>query len=162
MLCGPYTIRLNPFEKFFASPRQVVTLGLMIGSFMGSMEATVVATAMPTIVGEMGGLSFYGWSFSIYVLASSAGIPVAGKLSDILGRRLVYVWSMGLFLIGQALLAVSTAILAALHVDRLPKDGTMAASALFMVTGAIAGALGVGLVWATSHLGLEHLPGAGP
>ena len=71
-------------------------------------------------------------------------------------------WSMGLFVIGQALLAVSTAILAALHVDRLPKDGTMAASALFMVTGAIAGALGVGLVWATSHLGFEHLPGAGP
>lgn len=71
-------------------------------------------------------------------------------------------WSMTLFVIGQALLAVSTAILAALHVDRLPKDGTMAASALFMVTGAAAGALGVGLVWATAHLGLEHLPGAGP
>ncbi len=107
MLCGPYTIRLNPFEKFFASPRQVVTLGLMIGSFMGSMEATVVATAMPTIVGEMGGLSFYGWSFSIYVLASSAGIPVAGKLSDILGRRLVYAWSMGLFLLASLLCSVA-------------------------------------------------------
>ncbi len=71
-------------------------------------------------------------------------------------------WSMTLYVIGQALLAVSTAILAALHVDRLPKEGTMAASALFMVTGAAAGALGVGLVWATSHSGLDHLPGAGP
>jgi EmrB/QacA subfamily drug resistance transporter len=77
----------------------------MIGSFMGSMEATVVATAMPTIVGEMGGLSIYGWAFSMYVLASSAGIPVAGKLSDILGRRLVYAWSMGLFLVASLLCA---------------------------------------------------------
>ena len=73
---------------------------------MGSMEATVVATAMPTIVGQMGGLSIYGWSFSIYVLASSAGIPVAGKLSDILGRRLVYAWSMGLFLVASLLCGI--------------------------------------------------------
>lgn len=83
----------------------MVTLGLLIGSFMGSMEATVVATAMPTIVGELGGLSIYGWAFSIYVLASSAGIPVAGKLSDILGRRLIYAWSMGLFLVASLLCA---------------------------------------------------------
>ncbi len=62
---------------------------------------------MPTIVNEMGGLKIYGWAFSIYVLASSAGIPVAGKLSDILGRRLVYAWSMGLFLIASLLCAIA-------------------------------------------------------
>jgi len=83
----------------------------MIGSFMGSMEATVVATAMPTIVGKMGGLSIYGWSFSIYVLASSAGIPVAGKLSDILGRRLVYAWSMALFLVASLLCALTPSMI---------------------------------------------------
>lgn len=74
---------------------------------MGSMEATVVATAMPTIVNEMGGLKIYSWAFSIYVLASSAGIPVAGKLSDILGRRLVYAWSMGLFLVASLFCALA-------------------------------------------------------
>jgi EmrB/QacA subfamily drug resistance transporter len=89
----------------------LVTLGLMIGSFMGSMEATVVATAMPTIVGEMGGLSIYGWSFSIYVLASSAGIPVAGKLSDILGRRSIYAWSMGMFLLASLLCALAPSMI---------------------------------------------------
>jgi EmrB/QacA subfamily drug resistance transporter len=83
----------------------------MIGSFMGSMESTVVATAMPTIVGEMGGLSIYGWSFSIYVLASSAGIPVAGKLSDILGRRLIYAWSMALFLVASLLCAFAPSMI---------------------------------------------------
>ncbi len=83
----------------------------MIGSFMGSMEATVIATAMPTIVGELGGLSIYGWAFSIYVLASSAGIPVAGKLSDILGRRIVYAWAMGLFLVASLLCAVAPSMI---------------------------------------------------
>lgn len=75
--------------------------GLLLGSFMGSMETTVIATAMPTIVGELGGLGIYSWAFSIYVLASSAGIPVAGKLSDLFGRRLIYVVSMALFLLGS-------------------------------------------------------------
>jgi len=91
----------------FLSPRRLVTLGLLIGSFMGSMEATVVATAMPTIVGQLGGLNIYGWSFSIYVLASSAGIPVAGKLSDMFGRRIVYAWAMALFLMASLLCAVA-------------------------------------------------------
>ncbi len=79
----------------------------MIGSFMGSMEATVIATAMPTIVGEMGGLNIYGWAFSIYVLTSSAAMPVMGKLSDIFGRRLVYAWAMALFLVASLLCAVA-------------------------------------------------------
>jgi len=83
----------------------------LIGSFMGSMEATVVATAMPTIVGQLGGLNVYGWAFSIYVLASSAGIPVTGKLSDIFGRRIVYVWSMALFLMASLLCAVAPTML---------------------------------------------------
>ena len=108
---GDYSSGLSPFSKLFASPRRVVTVGLMIGSFMGSMEATVVATAMPTIVGQMGGLSIYGWAFSIYVLASSAGIPLAGKLSDILGRRLVYAWAMGLFLTASLLCAVAPSMI---------------------------------------------------
>jgi EmrB/QacA subfamily drug resistance transporter len=94
-----------------ASPRRLVTAGLLIGSFMGSMEATVVATAMPTIVGQLGGLEVYGWAFSIYVLASSAAIPVAGKLSDIFGRRIVYAWSMGLFLAASLLCAVAPSMI---------------------------------------------------
>jgi EmrB/QacA subfamily drug resistance transporter len=91
--------------------RRLVTIGLLIGSFMGSMESTVVATAMPTIVGQLGGLNVYGWAFSIYVLASSAGIPVAGKLSDIFGRKIVYAWSMALFLVASLLCAVAPSML---------------------------------------------------
>lgn len=93
------------------TPRRLVTLGLLIGSFMGSMEATVVATAMPTIVGQLGGLSVYGWAFSIYVLASSAGIPVTGRLSDLFGRRIVYAWSMALFLVASVLCALAPSMI---------------------------------------------------
>jgi EmrB/QacA subfamily drug resistance transporter len=101
---------LFPLSQLFGfadTPRKLVTLGLMIGSFMGSMEATVIATAMPTIVAELGGLNIYGWAFSIYVLTSSAAMPVMGKLSDIFGRRLVYAWAMGLFLLASLLCAVA-------------------------------------------------------
>jgi hypothetical protein len=71
-------------------------------------------------------------------------------------------WCMGLYVMAQSLLAVSTAILAAIHLDRLPASAPLAASALYQATGAVAGLLGIGLVWAASHLGLERLPGAGP
>ncbi|GAB4371093.1 MAG: MDR family MFS transporter [Bryobacter sp.] len=74
---------------------------------MGSMEATVIATAMPTIVAQLGGLSIYGWAFSIYILTSSAALPLMGKLSDIFGRRSVYASAMGLFLLASLLCAVA-------------------------------------------------------
>ena len=71
-------------------------------------------------------------------------------------------WCIGLFILAQALLATSTAILAALHVDRLPERSPVAASALYQAAGAAAGLLGIGLVWLMGHTGLERLPGTGP
>ena len=67
------------------------------------MEGTVVATAMPTIVGELGGLPIYSWVFSIYLLTSTTTVPIYGKLSDIYGRKLIYMISMGMFLAGSVL-----------------------------------------------------------
>lgn len=78
-----------------------ITAGVMLSLFMSSMEATVVATAMPTIVSQLGGLEIYSWAFSIYLLTSTTSVPVFGKLSDILGRRPVYAVAMGLFLLGS-------------------------------------------------------------
>lgn len=81
----------------------IVTIGIMFGLFMASMEATVVATAMPTIVGQLGGLEVYSWVFSAYMLTSTITVPVFGKLSDLYGRRPVYMVAMGLFLGGSML-----------------------------------------------------------
>lgn len=79
----------------------LVTAGIMLSLFLASMESTVVATAMPTIVGQLGGLEHYSWVFSAYMLASTTAVPLYGKLSDIYGRRKLYVSAMALFLIGS-------------------------------------------------------------
>src|SRR5574339_692642 len=81
----------------------LVTAGIMLSLFLASMESTVVATAMPTIVGQLGGLEHYSWVFSAFLLASTTTVPLYGKLSDIYGRRNVYVIAMALFLIGSIL-----------------------------------------------------------
>ncbi len=73
----------------------------MLSLFLASMESTVVATAMPTIVGQLGGLEHYSWVFSAFMLASTTAVPLYGKLSDIYGRRKLYASAMTLFLIGS-------------------------------------------------------------
>jgi EmrB/QacA subfamily drug resistance transporter len=79
----------------------LVTAGIMLSLFLASMESTVVATAMPTIVGQLGGLEHYSWVFSAFMLASTTAVPLYGKLSDIYGRRKLYASAMALFLIGS-------------------------------------------------------------
>jgi MFS family permease len=54
---------------------------------MAAMETTVVSTAMPTVVRELGGLSLYAWVFTAYMLASTVMVPLYGKLADIYGRK---------------------------------------------------------------------------
>ena len=79
----------------------LVTAGIMLSLFLASMESTVVATAMPTIVGQLGGLEHYSWVFSAYMLTSTTTVPLYGKLSDLYGRRNLYVGAMILFLIAS-------------------------------------------------------------
>lgn len=81
----------------------LITVGLMLSLFLASMESTVIATAMPTIVSQLGGLESYSWVFSAYMLASTTTVPLFGKLSDIFGRRPVYACSLLLFLVGSLL-----------------------------------------------------------
>ncbi len=79
----------------------LVTIGIMLSLFLASMESTVVATAMPTIVGQLGGLEHFSWVFSAYMLTSTTTVPLYGKLSDLYGRRKLYLAAMALFLTGS-------------------------------------------------------------
>lgn len=88
----------------------LVTVGIMLSLFLASMESTVVATAMPTIVGQLGGLENYSWVFSAFMLASTTTVPLYGKLSDVYGRRKLYVLAMALFLIGSVLCGLATTL----------------------------------------------------
>src|SRR5512138_3587139 len=88
----------------------LVTAGIMLSLFLASMESTVVATAMPTIVGQLGGLEHYSWVFSAFMLASTTTVPLYGKLSDIYGRRKLYIFAMALFLVGSVLCGLANSM----------------------------------------------------
>lgn len=85
-----------------------IVAGLMLGLFLSAMDQTVTATAMPTIIRNLGGMSLYSWVFSIYMLTTTATIPIFGKLADLYGRRLIYLVGMALFVIGSALCGLAS------------------------------------------------------
>src|SRR2546430_14549712 len=80
-----------------------VFAGLMLGSLIASLNMTLVAPALPTIVAELGGLADYSWIPISAMLASTIVTPVAGKLSDIYGRKPLYMTGIVVFAIGSAL-----------------------------------------------------------
>ena len=82
--------------------RWLVTIGVMTGMLLAALEATVVGTAMPTIVAALGGLAHYSWVFSAYLLTSTVTVPVWGKLSDLFGRRRLFQIGVAVFLVGSA------------------------------------------------------------
>ncbi|NGQ96616.1 MFS transporter [Brevibacillus sp. SYP-B805] len=83
--------------------RGVLIAGLLIAMLFAALDNTIVGTAMPRIVGELGGLGVMTWLTTAYLLSSTAVVPIAGKLADILGRKAVYVAGLVLFMLGSAL-----------------------------------------------------------
>lgn len=76
---------------------------LMLGMLLASLDQTVVATALPTIVGDLGGLDHLSWVITAYLLTSTAAVPLYGKLSDIYGRKLLFQIAISVFLVGSVL-----------------------------------------------------------
>jgi EmrB/QacA subfamily drug resistance transporter len=74
---------------------------LMTGFTLGTLDSTIVATAMPRIVGKLGGINLYSWVFSIYLLASTTTVPIYGKLADLYGRKPILFTGMSFFLAGS-------------------------------------------------------------
>jgi EmrB/QacA subfamily drug resistance transporter len=77
--------------------------GVMLSVFLAAMESTVVSTAMPTVVQSLGGVHIYSWVFSGFLLTSTVTMPVWGRLSDLFGRRPIYLTGLAIFLGGSAL-----------------------------------------------------------
>src|SRR6478735_6984597 len=92
----------------FSQRRRIaITIGVMTGMFIAALEATIVGTAMPTVIASLGGLNHYSWVFSAYLVTSTVTVPVWGKLSDLYGRRLLYQVGIGVFLLGTLLSGLS-------------------------------------------------------
>ncbi|MFC5802976.1 MDR family MFS transporter [Streptomyces formicae] len=82
---------------------RVVLLALMIAMLLAMLDNMIIGTAMPTIVGELGGLAHLSWVVTAYTLATAASTPIWGKLGDMYGRKGVFLTSIVIFLIGSAL-----------------------------------------------------------
>jgi EmrB/QacA subfamily drug resistance transporter len=74
-----------------------------MATFMAAVESSIVATAMPTIVADLGGFNLFSWVFAVYLLTQAVAIPVYGRLADIYGRKKVFYVGAGLFLVGSTL-----------------------------------------------------------
>jgi EmrB/QacA subfamily drug resistance transporter len=85
-------------------PRKQVIItfaGVMLAMFLSSMDQTVVGTAMPRIISELGGFNQYTWVTTIYIITSAIAVPITGKLTDIYGRKFFYIGGIGIFVLAS-------------------------------------------------------------
>lgn len=85
----------------------LVTIGIMSAIAVAALDSTVVGTAMPTIIGQLGGLAEYAWVFSAYLIASTTTVPLYAKLADVHGRKPIFLVGLVLFVVGSALCGLS-------------------------------------------------------
>ncbi|KKI43012.1 EmrB/QacA family drug resistance transporter [Obesumbacterium proteus] len=87
--------------------RGIVLTACMLATFMAAIEVTIVSTAMPTIIGDLGGFSLLGWVFAAYLLTQAISIPIYGRLADLYGRKRMFYIGASLFLLGSVLCGFS-------------------------------------------------------
>ena len=89
------------------SERGPVLIALMLSTALVALDATIIATAVPSIVRDLGGFSQFPWLFSIYLLTQAVSVPLYGKLADLVGRRPVLLFGIAVFLVGSVLCGVA-------------------------------------------------------
>ena len=85
----------------------LLIIALTLGMTLATLDTTIIATAMPKIVGQLGGITLYSWVFSIYLLTSTTTVPLYGKMADLYGRKPVVITGMTIFLLGSLACALA-------------------------------------------------------
>src|SRR4030081_4167140 len=87
-----------------------VFAALMLGMFLAALDQTILATALPTIVGDLGGLNHLSWVVTAYLLASTVSTPIWGKLGDLYGRKVFFQAAIVIFLVGSILAGLAQSL----------------------------------------------------
>ena len=93
----------KPQTRTVALSKPLIILALILATALSALDGTVVATALPTIVGVLGGLPLYSLVISAYLLTATTTVPLYGKLADMYGRKPVFMLGSGIFILGSAL-----------------------------------------------------------
>jgi EmrB/QacA subfamily drug resistance transporter len=95
--------RTPPGYRYSIGRILAIYSGLMVTLLLAALDQTIVATSLPAIVGELGGIAQYPWVFTAYLLATTVTVPLYGKLGDVHGRRPLFLIAISIFLLGSAL-----------------------------------------------------------
>lgn len=87
-----------------------VYISLMVGMLLAALDQMIVSTALPTMVGELGGVSLMAWVITAYILSATISMPIYGKMGDLIGRRSLYLGALGVFVIGSIFTGFSQTI----------------------------------------------------
>ena len=100
-------------RDFIQLPRRQVVLtmvGVMLAMFLAALDQTVVSTAMPRIIADLGGFDRYTWVTTAYLVASTVSVPIVGRLTDIYGRKIFFIGGIAVFLVGSVLAGMSSSM----------------------------------------------------
>src|SRR3981189_2714394 len=108
---GPPRPPQPPGDTEVAAPRRnLIFVGVLLGMLLAALDQTIVATALPTVVSDLGGAGHQSWVVTSYLLASTIVTPVGGKLADMFGRKVVFQASVLFFLAGSVLCGLATSM----------------------------------------------------
>jgi len=102
-MAGSTTQEITRADVGLRSERGPILLSVMLSVGLVAIDSTILATAVPAIVDDLGGFAHFPWLFSIYLLAQAVSVPIFGKLSDVVGRKPVMLAGVGLFVLGSIL-----------------------------------------------------------
>src|SRR5262245_31995482 len=103
--------RIDYASTLSGRSKAVILAGVLLGLLLASLDQTIVATALPRIVADLQGIDLLAWVSTSYLLASTAMVPIYGKLSDIYGRKIILLIGIVIFLAGSALCGIAPSML---------------------------------------------------
>src|SRR5512132_389338 len=118
--------------------RRLVTVALFVATFLVSLDTAVISTAMPTVIGQIGGIHLYAWVFSAYLLTSTVTVPIYGKLADLYGRKPVFLIATSIFMVSSMLCGQTQTI----RGDQYQLEERARSTGLFSTIWGISGLLG--------------------